>query len=300
MIKQEFAGLVDSTLQSLQQNNVTLEELKVAVKMYLPNKVHNLFSSTKSLNDMFLEDLSDYWSFFDYELLAFIIKRRCKELQSDLDGYIAIFKEYCKRKYSEVPTAFNSKARERYFKLTVKVYGEFDHITMEQVKEIECQLKKITGLDLSLSRIGDGCIELVFISLSEEDDMLPLSTQDKEKLSEMGVFKLYSSNCVYYDSDISSPNGAQISPPLPNPNISQQEIKLITDAVKESDKVGDLAAALEMSDCLEDAGGDVGVLLQQWQEKADSSNIRKRSHLLYHIARIGMQDLHEKLVVFIV
>ena len=300
MIKQEFAGLVDSTLQSLQQNNVTLEELKVAVKMYLPNKVHALFSSAKSLNDMFLEDLSDYWSFFDYELLAFIIKRRCKELQGDLDGYIAIFKEYCKRKYSEVPTAFNSKARERYFKLTVKVYGEFDHITMEQVKEIECQLKKITGLDLSLSRIGDGCIELVFISLSGEDDMLPLSAQDKEKLSEMGVLKIYSANRVYYDNGESSPSGAQSSHPmklLPNPNISQQAIEFITDAVIESNKVEDLAAALGMSDCLEDANGDVGSLLQQWQEKADSTNIPKRSRLLYHIARIGMQDLHEKLVL---
>ena len=104
---------------------------------------------------------------------------------------------------------------------------------------------------------------------------------------------------MYYDSDGSSPSGAQICPPLPNPNFSQQEIKLITDAVKESDKVGDLAAALDMSDCL-DAGGDVEVLLQQWQEKVDPSNFIKRAHLLlYHIARIGMQDLHEKLVVFL-
>ena len=86
-IKQKFAGLVDDTLQSLRHNNVNLEELKVAVKEYLPNKVHNLFSNAKSLNDMFLEDLSEYWSFFDYELLAFIINRRCKELRGDLDEY---------------------------------------------------------------------------------------------------------------------------------------------------------------------------------------------------------------------
>ena len=223
-IKQKFAGLVDDTLQSLRHNDVNLEELKVAVKEYLPNKVHNLFSNAKSLNDMFLEDLSEYWSFFDYELLAFIINRRCKELQGDLDEYIAMFKEYCKRKYSEVPTVFNSKAHERYYNLTVKVHGEFDHITMEQVKEIECQLQKITGLDLSLARIGDGCIELVFISLSGEDDMLPLSVKDKEKLSEMGIFKLYSDKCVYYDNGESSPSGTQLTHPkklLPDPNILQ-------------------------------------------------------------------------------
>ena len=217
-IKQKFAGLVDDTLQSLRHDNINLEELKVAVKEYLPNKVHNLFSNAKSLNDMFLEDLSEYWSFFDYELLAFIINRRCKELKGDLDEYIAMFKEYCKRKYSEVPTVFNSKAHKRYYNLTAKVCGEFDHITMEQVKEIECQLQKITGLDLSLARIGDGCIELVFISLSGEDDLLPLSVQDKEKLSEMGILKLYSDKCVHYDS------GTQLTHPkklLPDTNISQ-------------------------------------------------------------------------------
>ena len=232
MIKQQFAGLVDSTLQSLRHNNVNLEELRVAVKEYLPNEVHNLFSNAKSLNDMFLEDLSDYWSFFDYELLAFIIKRRCKELQGDLDEYIAMFREYCKRKYSEVPTVFNSKAHERYYNLTAKVYGEFDHITMEQVKEIECQLQKITGLDLSLARISDGCIELVFISLSGEDDMLPLSVQDKEKLSEMGILKLYSDKCVYYDNGESSPSGTytQLNHPkklLPDPNTSQLAEKVV-------------------------------------------------------------------------
>ena len=223
-IKKKFAGLVDDTLQSLRHKNVNLEELKVAVKEYLPNKVHNLFSNAKSLNDMFLEDLFEYWSFFDYELLAFIIDRRCKELQGDLDEYIAMFNEYCKRKYSEVPTVFNSKAHKRYYNLTAKVCGEFDHITMEQVKEIECQLQKITGLDLSLARIGDGCIELVFISLSGEDDMLPLSVQDKEKLSEIGILKLYSDKCVYYDRGESSPSGTQLTHPknlLPDPNISQ-------------------------------------------------------------------------------
>ena len=295
MIKQEFACLVYSTLQSLKSQNKTLEELAVAVEMYLPQHgVRTLFSSAESLNHMFLKNLSEYWSFFDYELLAFIIKSQCKELQADLNEYIKMFKEYCKRKFSEVPTYFNSKAGGKfYYNLIVKIKEEFDHITMEQVKEVESRLKMCTGLDLSLSRVGDGCIELVFISLSGE---LPLSFQDKEELYEMGVLKLYSANCVYYDRGESSPSDARSSYPgklLPNPNISQQEIELIAAAVKESNKVEDLAAALGMSDCLEDVNGDVGIFLQRWQEKADA----KRSHLLYHLAKIGMQDLHEKLVL---
>ena len=298
MIRQEFACLVHSTLQSLKSQNTTLEELKVAVKTYLPQSgVHTLFSGTKSLNEMFLDDLFEYWSFFDYELLAFIIKNQCKELQADLNEYIKVFKEYCKRKVSEVPTDFNSKTGRRFlYNLVVKIKEEFDHITMEQVKEVECQLRNITCLDLSLSRVGDGCIELTFISLSGE---LPLSAHDKEELYEMGVLKLYSTNCVYYDRGESSPSGAQSSYQkklLPNPNLSQQEIELIAAAVKQSNKVEDLAAALGMSDFLEDVNGDVGILLQRWKERFDLTDTPKRSHLLYHLARIGMQDLHEKFV----
>ena len=224
-ICQEFACLVHSTLKSLKSQNTTLEELEVAVKTYLPqSRVHTLFSGTKSLNEMFLDDLFEYWSFFDYELLEFIIKNQCKELQADLNEYIKVFKEYCKRRFSEVPKDFNSKTGRRFvYKLVVKIKEEFDHITMEQVKEVECQLRNMTSLDLSLSRVGDGCIELTFISLSGE---LPLSAHDKEELYEMGVLKLYSANCVYYDRCESSPSdgGAQERLDLTNTPKSMQNL----------------------------------------------------------------------------
>lgn len=297
-IKIKFTALVSYTLQSLTSQKISLEELKVVVKTYLSEKeMLKLLKNIKKLEHMFL---GDYWSFFDYEFIAAIIESRCKELKPILADYVGIFNEYCKRRCSEVPTGFMSKVDgNQYFTLIVKLSKELDQVKMEDVKELERKLKLFTKKDFSLSRFKDGCIELIFVSLSEEGDMPPLNVKYKEELFDMGVLKLYSANCVYYDSGESSPSGAQLPKKLlPNPNISQQEIELIIDAVKESNKVEDLAVALGMSDCLEDANGDVGILLQQWQERADSANTPKRSRLLYHLARIGMQDLHEKLVYY--
>ena len=296
-VKMKFAVLVDNTLQSLKAQNISLEKLKVVIKTYLSEKeMLKLFKNVKSLQHLFMKD---YWSFFDYELIAVIIESHCKELKPLLAEYVAIFNEYCKRRCSEVPTDFMSKtAGKKYYTLTVKISKELDQMMMKDVKELERQLKLFTNQDFVLSHFEDGCIELIFISLSEEGDISAISDEHKEELFQMNVLKIYSANCVYYDNGESSPSGAQLSHTkklMPSPNLSQQEIQLIRDAVKESNKVEDLAAALGMSDCLEDADGDVKVLLQQWQERAGSAN--QRSHLLYHLARIDMQDLHEKLVL---
>ena len=300
-INMKFAVLVGDTLKSLEAQSVTLEKLKVVITAYLSgnkNLMLKLFEDVKSLDQLFMQG---YWSFFDYELIAVIIESLCKELKPNLAEYVAIFNEYCKRRCSEVPTCFNSKiAGKKYYTLTVKLSKELDQMRMDDVKELERQLKGITEQDFVLSHFKDGCIELIFISLSEEGDIPAISAEHKDKLFQMSVLKIYSANCVYYDRGESSPSDAQSSYPgklFPNPNISQQEIELIAAAVKQSNKVEDLAAALGMSDCLEDVNGDVKVLLQQWQERADLANIPKRSHILYYIARIGMQDIHEKLVL---
>ena len=289
-IKMKFAVLVSNTLQSLKAHKVSLQDLKLVIKTYLSeNEVLRLFANAESLNNMFSEHLFNYWSFFDYELLAVIIESCCMELKSKLDAYIATFNEYCKRRCSEVPTSFMSKAEgEQYFTLTVKLSKELDQVKMEDVKELERKLKLFTKRDFSLSRFKDGCIELVFITLGEERDMHSL-TKYGEELFTMGILKLYSASFVYYDCESS-----QLS--LPGTGISQQEMKKIIDAIKESNKVEDLAVALGMSDFLED-NNDVGILLQQWQIRADPTKVTKRSCLLYHLARIGMEDLHARLVL---
>ena len=300
-INMKFAVLVGDTLKSLEAQSVSLEKLKVVITAYLSgnkNLMLKLFEDVKSLDQLFMQG---YWSFFDYELIAVIIESHCKELKPDLAEYVSIFNEYCKRRCSELPTDFKSKiAGKKYYTLTVKLSKELDQMRMDDVKKLEHQLKEITGQDFVLSHFEDGCIELIFISLSEEGDIPAISDEHKKELFKMSVLKIYSANCVYYDRGESSPGDAQSSYPeklLPNPNISQQEIELIAAAVKESNKVEDLAAALEMSDCLEDVNGDVGILLQRWEERFDLTNTPKRSHLLYHLARIGMQGLHEKLVL---
>ena len=217
-VKMIFARLVSKTLDSLKGRKITYNQLKVLITTYVPkSKVleTKLFSKKKSLEQIFLA-LRDYWSFFDYELLFLMISTFCTELEEEKNEYTSTFKSFCERKVSEVPTNFTSIATGRHYILRVIIDREFDSVAMTELKKLEIKLRNITKIDLSLLRIEDGSLVIVFVSLNEEDEMLPLSLKDKSELFEMGVLKLYSDNCVYFDyneyqhsSYMSAPQGIQ-------------------------------------------------------------------------------------------
>lgn len=152
----------------------------------------------KSLEQIFRR--KNWYSFFDYEVLGVIISVHCTELEDNLKEYIVTFNAYCNRRVSEVPTCFTSNASGgNNFILRVKIDKEFSNITMGQLKELEISLKNIIKIHLHLLRLEDGCIVVAFESLNEEDDMLPLTDEEKKELIEMDVLKLYSDNEVYFD-----------------------------------------------------------------------------------------------------
>ncbi len=53
--------------------------------------------------EKYFEKLRSYWSFFDYELLAYIIHSLCPSLKKELDDYTEEFKAYCHCRICEVP-----------------------------------------------------------------------------------------------------------------------------------------------------------------------------------------------------
>ena len=65
---------------------------------------------------------------------------------------------------------------------------------------------------------------------------------------------------------------------------------MIAEEVQKLNKVGELAEALEMSDHMEDISGDAKTLILCWKMKIRSP----RSHLKYHLMRIGMQHLQKR------
>ena len=194
----KFSSLVYQTLQLLKDSSKNPGDLRALIKTYLPGNTEILehFVAAKTFDDLFDHN---YWSFFDYELLALVINNCCDELNWMLTDYVTTFKAYCCRRVSEVPTPFTS-VRGKHYTIRVKLAKEFDSLTMNEVKDVEARLIKIIKTDLHLLKFESGCIVIVFTSLSK-DDMLPLTEVQKCELFQLSVLKLYSDNHVYFDRD---------------------------------------------------------------------------------------------------
>lgn len=198
-VKSLFALLVHKTSQSLKgQQNIDYVGLMALVKAYFPpkSKVLKIISKKDTPGEVFLK-LCDYWSFFDYELLALIISACCTELEEEKNKYVTAFKVYCDRKVSEAPTNFKSKASGTHYIIRVKIGKDFDNLTLTELKKLQIQLRNITKIDLRILEIEDGSIVVVFES---EVNMIALSEKEKSELHEMGVLKLYTDS-VYFDHD---------------------------------------------------------------------------------------------------
>ena len=198
-IKSKFSSLAYQTLQSLKISGKNPCDVHALIKEYVPkkHKILDYLEMSEKIDKLFIRN---YWSFFDYELLALVIKNCCPDLNVKLSEYVATFNAYCCRRVSEVPTSGTNftLVSGRHFIIRVKLGKEFS-ITMKEIKELENSLRKITEIDLSISKFELGSIVVVFVSLSEEDNMLPLNEEGKHELFERGVLKLYSDNNVYFD-----------------------------------------------------------------------------------------------------
>ena len=196
----KFSSLAYQTLQSLNKSSKNPGDLYTLLKPSLPKnaKILEHFKTAKTFQDIFNRN---YWSFFDYRLLALVIENCCIELNGRLADYVTVFNAYCHRRVSEVPTAFTSFSG-KHFIIRVKLASEFNSLTMKDVEELEARLSKITKTDLRLLKFEPGSIVVVFSSLNE-DDMLPLSEIQKCELFQLStsILKLYSDSHVYFDRD---------------------------------------------------------------------------------------------------
>lgn len=283
-IESEFSGLVDKAKTILERNEIMCSDLVVLIGHSPWKKIVDVFNKASSISVLF-QNLVQYCSFFDYELISHIIRHKCPELVSDLDEYVSKFDKYCQKRLCEVPVDV-FKMKNHINNLYVKYDGTVN-IKLERIKKLECKLSELLGLDLYLLKVEDGCIKLVF---GHTHDLAPLNSQQREELSKLGILRLYS-EIEYYDAS-KVLSAAAVNPMKPM-SIPDHDIAVIAEEVQKFKKVDELAGALEMSDLLRDINGDAKVLLEQWQKQMGTA--AARSDLVYHLARIGMQELHTKL-----
>jgi hypothetical protein len=291
-----WALLTDRTRGSLIEQGRNAESLKVLIKSPF-HKLEKLLDSEMSITEFFSK-LHDHLTFFDYKFIELIIQRYCPELSMDLKDYARDLKEYCKRRVVEVPADVFKEKDVDDNSLFVKCDRSFEEVIFEDILNLESTLSALLEVDLFLLRVDDGCTELVFEVMCP---VSPLTESQRDQLTDMGILQVYT---LHYRNNaaLSTPetSTSQLLEPKhirsPEDEISDSEMNSIADQVTLADKVEELAEALEMTSYLENFKCSALELLKQWQEQATTADFLKKPYLMYHLAKIGMRDLHTRSV----
>lgn len=190
-IDEEFAILVDKTLEYFEGSEVTVQKL---VDLITNSSYHSdLSMKAGSLRDLFKKLAMDrYLSFF---VLQFFIKRYGNSgLKGCMNDYLAAFNRYCERKVSQVPTVI-TKSGEKGYTLHVKLSQRIDHTTVTEIKKFQDKLQETFGRKLFLQGVEVGSIVLILLSHSE---IPPLSHEQGFQLHNMGVLRVSTDYRVLY------------------------------------------------------------------------------------------------------
>lgn len=233
-INREYGKFTHTLRKSLEKCNITPKELAdvlMDVRGYLPLTKNSKHSSL--LEDRYgelrrAEDIAgvfqilrDYTSFFNYDLIAFIVEMLgTEEDQENLTSYQKKFAAYCKRHVFECPsysgksnklTSFTLKVDQR---MTVGESGIFTADSLLQFKSKVAEVFNITRYSLKLCSVQEGCLEILFQTPSHIMEVILSHVDGKQlNLHSLGIQKMW-----YGDKEIFS----IISPTLETQNVSQK------------------------------------------------------------------------------
>ncbi len=203
-MKEDFTGLVGTTLINLIGKDITVETLRATLTNLNGrngNKIIEELEGKTNINDAFMV-FSKFWSFFQYDILSSIIKGFCHDLKPELDEYTLSLKRYCQRRVCEVPSGSGGKEPEEEKIMQIKVdetfNAEITRIDMGNLKVLGSKLGKLLGTSLLIIDIIPGCIIISFKCLHEFDVIFPLCAKQEKELSEVGVTRIYSKEEEYF------------------------------------------------------------------------------------------------------
>ena len=207
-INQEYATFASSLRRSLKERGISPFELAdclMELRGYEPlsnspneKGVHLLedhYGDLKEAKDItrVFEILSDYSSFFNYDIIAFIAKNLGSESdKKNLATYEAALETYCRHHVFECPSYSNrsSKFPDLILKVDPKV-TESDKFTLKSLHRFKVKVAKtlkITKHSLKVCSIKKGCLEITFqIPPHIKEAIVPLSNDQNEALRHIGV-----------------------------------------------------------------------------------------------------------------
>ncbi len=142
-----------------------------------------------TVSDVF-DNAASIWSFYNYHIVTHLINELGgKSDKENLERYKEKFQNYSKRRMCECPKdAFGvQKESEKCFAL--KTEEDINSFTFAQFEKLRFEMNKILGRKfLPLLRIEEGCVRLIFRSLS--DDVMDLSPDQQMRLRRLGVLQI--------------------------------------------------------------------------------------------------------------
>lgn len=198
-IIEDFGILVDRTLAVLENQHVTIEDLKSLIRRAQHHRpILELFAEIDDVRSLF-DNLDDYWSFFDYELLTMFIRRfGNSELKYEMEVYLTKFKNFCRRRLTEVPRDVKTKSSEKNIQLFVKLDENFSDIALSEVKSLQSELQKMIKTELFLQTVDNGCVLLVFATLIDRNKQFSFSYEQKHDLFQLRILEIFGSNHVVH------------------------------------------------------------------------------------------------------
>ena len=232
-INREYAKFTYFLRKSLEKCNITPKELAdvlMDVRGCVPLAKHSKHSSL--LEDRYdelrraediarvFEILRDYSSFFNHDLIAFIVEMVGTEKdQQSLASYQEKFAAYCKRHVFECPSFSGKSNKLASFILKVDErmsVGEFGIFTAESLLHFKSKVAEVfdvTRYSLKLCSVQEGCLEIFFQTPSHIMEVI-LSRLDGKQLhlSTLGIQKVCFEDRVF----------STIAPSLGTYNVSQK------------------------------------------------------------------------------
>lgn len=165
-IRNSFAILVTHTQISLRNSGTAAEDLKTLFGEAGLEELAKQVDSSDTIPAILGKVRGgNYWSFFNYELLAQIINCFCKgtPLITELDCYISELKSYCQHRVSEVPRGSLRGEDLDLHSLSVFKVKMDDIFNLQRVKDLQRKLEKILNKKpIQLIDVEHGCVELTF------------------------------------------------------------------------------------------------------------------------------------------
>ena len=140
--------------------------------------------------------LNNYFSFFNYRILEYIIEELgTEEDKSRLQTYKVNFNKYAKRRIFECPSEFGPVSDAGHTDIVVKLDVKYENFTVADIEVFCHKLSEIVHVSsqgvLCLCRIDKGCFELTFqVPSFVQQKIFPLSREQEMALEKKGVIKL--------------------------------------------------------------------------------------------------------------